>query len=74
MLTGYEQARKDARDNSPIRKIKCTGCGRKIIVNKLEYGPEERKTFLCNSCTTLGIKESRRQFIQTKMKVCEVTK
>lgn len=48
------------QDSKLCKKVKCI-CGRKVIVKKINY---DKKTFRCATCETLGMEESKRQFLQ----------
>ena len=51
-------------DNLTHLKTKCK-CGRKIIVNRKFHNSEE---FLCSTCKTYGIDESRKMFLEINRK------
>ncbi len=47
-------------DDKFLLKTKCK-CGRKIVVARQGF---EKKEFLCDTCKTHGVEESRRMFLQ----------
>ena len=50
-----------------LLKKKCE-CGRKVIIEREKSRDEDFNGFFCQSCKSLGVEESRIQFLQTNAK------
>lgn len=51
-------------DNLLVKRVTCF-CGRKLLVNRKGY---DKKTFMCGTCKTYGVEESRKMFLEINAK------